>query len=381
MRRINKFLFLLLMMAASVFTAPAEASCIYNKTGGNIDIGFENERNKYTLNNNGRKCFQNKGGQYDAKVGSRECFIRDVGAHDWVKVYASNNTLRCTFKDTGMTADELKAERDREKNNRWVQVPGAAIDVGIGMDGSVFVVGISENPLFRFNYDRMNWDKIEAAGTGLSRVDVDKEGNPWWVTQDHKIFTLNMKTGVKTQLPGEARDIGVGGVKSETGTYYKEVYIVSNQAAPGGFVIMRLNANRNGWVPMAGNGTHIDVDQARQGLPVISNDNNDIFYSKVSHDDSSWRPTDSRRIEFWFIGRKGRDVGVGRRRGQVAYVGLNGSPMIGKVSDINNIASDSQWERRAGRPLSLSISLPATGVPGLWMTDINNNIFYWHDYY
>ncbi len=383
MRRINKFLFLLLMIAVSFFTVSAEASCIYNKTDDKISVMLRVGsvktqvfgQDSYEVARGGRKCFEGEGGQWLARSGDGDCQATGIEDHGWVKVYGSKNALRCTLNDTKMTNEETNTFMTLESNNKWAQAPGKAIDVGVGKDGSVFVVGIDAGRLFRFDFGSMNWNEIKAAGTGLLRVDVDKDGNPWWVTRDNKIFTLDMATGVKTPLPGEAWDIGVGtDPQGKT-----KVYIVSTEQAPGGYAILRLNSDRRGWQPTGGNGTHVDVAQAGQGLPVMANSNHDIFFS-------SEHPEGSGSITWNFIQRKGRDVSIGDGRrqvtdtslweaAQVAYVGLNGSPMI---RDGNGHADeDSGWQRRAGRPLSISISNPTIDVPGLWMTDINNNIFYW----
>ena len=383
MLRFCKFLFLLLTVSASVFTVPAEASCIYNKTNSELTTYLRATKDyvfgqdTYSVKPGERKCFTDLGGEWHARVpnGGGSCRAGGIESHGWVKVYGSKNAIRCTINDTKMTNDELRTQATLEGGNRWAQAPGKAIDVGVGKNGSVFVVGISDNPLFRFNFGSMNWDRIDAAGTGITRVDVDKDGNPWWVTRDHKIFTLDMESGKKTQLPGEAWDIGVGADPEGKAV----VYIVSTQEAPGGYVILRLDSKRRGWQETGGNGTHIDVAQAGQAFPVMSNSNHDVFLSKV-------HPDDPEGIAWYFIKRKGRDVAVGDGRrqvsstapweaAQVAYVGMNDSPMRRVGSGL--VDQEAGWERLAGRPVSISTSNPIVDVPGLWMTDINNNIFYW----
>lgn len=142
----------------------------------------------------------------------------------------------------------------RRVNNAWVSVPGQALDIGIGADGSVYHVGLS-NTLYKWNGS--GWS--DSFGSGAAQVAVDPQGNPWTVDKNGVI--ANYIGGVKTIIPGAAKDIAI----SANGL----VFVVGTDDA-----VYTLSIT--GWVNISGiNGaTRIGADA--QGVAWIVTDTNVI---------------------------------------------------------------------------------------------------------
>lgn len=101
---------------------------------------------------------------------------------------------------------------DSQLGNQWRQLPGRAVDIGVGGDGSIWITGPVligtagdfGGPISRFNGDQF----VPIAGAG-NRISVYHDGSPiisnthgdiyWWVV-DHW-----------EQLAGTAIDVGAGG--------------------------------------------------------------------------------------------------------------------------------------------------------------------------
>lgn len=88
-----------------------------------------------------------------------------------------------------------------DSNGFWQRMPGFALDIGIGADGSVWVANF-EGIYF---WNGLEWINFGGAG---SRIDVGPNGQPWVVSLSDRIYTL--VDGDWVQLPGEAGDISVG---------------------------------------------------------------------------------------------------------------------------------------------------------------------------
>ncbi len=87
-------------------------------------------------------------------------------------------------------------------NDQWQSIPGQARGIGIGADGSVYHIGLS-NTLYK--WDGTNWG--EGFGADAREVAVDPEGNPWTVTTKGEMNRY--MNGKKEFLPGKALDIDI----------------------------------------------------------------------------------------------------------------------------------------------------------------------------
>ena len=142
-------------------------------------------------------------------------------------------------------------------------------DVGVGADGSVFVIGtdsVSQTGGYGI-YKLVNDRLIQLPECAGIRVAVDPHGMPWVVNKSHLIFKYN-GTLVWQQMPGNATDIGIGADGS--------VYAIGTQdvSPTGGYNIMKWNGTS--WDTMADcAGIHIAVDP--HGTPWVVNKSNIVF--------------------------------------------------------------------------------------------------------
>ena len=91
----------------------------------------------------------------------------------------------------------------RWANGRFQQLPGAARDIGVGADGSVWVIGSDDGI---YNWTGQGWIRVEGAAVQIS---VDSNGAPWVVNARNDIYGWD---GARfRKVPGTATDIGIGG--------------------------------------------------------------------------------------------------------------------------------------------------------------------------
>lgn len=119
----------------------------------------------------------------------------------------------------------------------WQSMPGKALDVAAGANGSVWVVGTDHSP---YAWGGKNW--VGKPGK-IVRLDVGPHGRPWAVNKANQIWRWNGKGW--DQIAGGAVDVGVGanGVAWVIGTSGD---------------IWRYNGY--GWTKIPGAGARIDVD-------------------------------------------------------------------------------------------------------------------------
>lgn len=70
---------------------------------------------------------------------------------------------------------------------RWIRRPGSGRDIGIGADGSVWLVGTSDEEgghgVYRWNDE--GWNKVTGS---LRQISVDADGYPWGASSSGKIY-------------------------------------------------------------------------------------------------------------------------------------------------------------------------------------------------
>lgn len=148
----------------------------------------------------------------------------------------------------------------------WAFVSEEAYDIAVGANGTVWKVGTvsvtgDDYTISRYDTGTNSW--IVAAGEGGVRLAVDANGEPWVITANNEIRWYHQ--GQWYDVPGEARDIGIGGTppSGAAGT----VWIISNTPAPGGYVAMKLSdenplpstLTQLTWIPCEGAGVSISV--------------------------------------------------------------------------------------------------------------------------
>ncbi|MBL7814156.1 MAG: hypothetical protein JNL70_04045 [Saprospiraceae bacterium] len=138
------------------------------------------------------------------------------------------------------------------KDNDWVPASelNRARDVGVGADGTVWIVGWDEAPggyaLYKWKSGK-NWEKMPGGGV---RIDVAPNGHPW-VVNDAGL--INQWDGSQwNNIGGQGRDITIG--------YYSNVWLtgwIANSA--GDYPVARWTGNY--WEEMDGGLTNISVGQ------------------------------------------------------------------------------------------------------------------------
>src|ERR1700761_8582221 len=147
--------------------------------------------------------------------------------------------------------------------------PGNFTDVGVGADGSVFLVGSNEIPgtLGYRVYRYVNNELHKLPDCGAIRVAVDPHGTPWVVNYQNQVLIYNNGTW-QQKTGGLATDIGTGADGS--------VYAVSTTvySTTGGFTILKWNGTS--WDTMTDcSGTRIAADQ--HGIPWVTNKSNIVY--------------------------------------------------------------------------------------------------------
>lgn len=181
-----------------------------------------------------------------------------------------------------------------------VTLSGAAVDVAVGGDNSLWVVGTDSirggGGVFRYQAGSDSWTRISNYH-GAARITADPAGNPWIVDANNYIYRWDSNSATFVKLPDAANDISV----SANG----KVWIIGIAAVGGGYDIRYWNADKNAWTTIPGGAVRICADP--KGNPWVINSNNDIFYWS-----GSWAQ----------IGGKGFDIGCGAD-GSVWLVGTD----------------------------------------------------------
>lgn len=223
----------------------------------------------------------------------------------------------------------------------WVLSSGLARDIGVGSNGTVYVIGTNPRAGGYGIWKRVNNTEWQEIGGGAVRIDVDNNGVPWVVNSVGEIFK---REGDNWKLiPGRASDIGIGGDGS--------IWIIgTNISGDGGFGIWKWTGKD--WMTFDGAALKIDVD--KNGDPWVVNAYGDIF----RRENSSWR----------MVGGKAKDIGIGGE-GSVFVIGTNtggGGYGIWKWKG-------SGWNEIGGG--AVCISVDESGNP--WVVNSADNIFRW----
>ena len=153
----------------------------------------------------------------------------------------------------------------------WALTDGAAHDVGVGANGSVWVIGTNPVPGGYTIWRRVNNAWVNVPG-GAVRIAVDPQGNAWVVNATQNIFRYD---GTNWQLTtGAARDVAVGA----NGT----VWMIGNNPEAGGYGIYRSTDKGANWTKVPGSALRISVDP--QGNAWVVNNTNNIF----RYDGTNW---------------------------------------------------------------------------------------------
>ena len=188
-----------------------------------------------------------------------------------VRVAVDPNGLPWVVDSRGMIwrlkASTLSSVQSGTGGDIWESIPGVAQDIGIGADGSVWVIG-STGALFQFNGS--TWTQLPGAGAGV-RIAVDNFGKPVVIgTDSHGIFRYD-GTQWSRYADGDfttALDIGAGADGS--------IWVAGTDSQSVGGV---WRWNGTGWDRFRGGGTNVAVDGS--GSPWVVTSTGSLTMGKI----------------------------------------------------------------------------------------------------
>ena len=129
---------------------------------------------------------------------------------DWEKVDGAASRIAVGPNGLPWVVNEAGIIYERKSDNTWHQHPGRAIDIGVGTDSSVWVIGASRvgsggNGIFEWT--GKHWRRIDGAAM---KVTVGPTGKPWVVNEAGNVYQRTEENTWKL-IRGGASDIGAGG--------------------------------------------------------------------------------------------------------------------------------------------------------------------------
>jgi len=148
----------------------------------------------------------------------------------------------------------------------WELLPGAAIDIGASIYGTVWVLGTNGHP---YRWNGSNWDEFDLGRT-CTHIDVDSSGNPWVVLDDGQVYRYRPVAGVPDPwnlVPGGGRllDIGIGSTSDQVyglgtdGSLYQYDNVNNSgwsyRTSPSGSTALDVDVDGHPWI--VGSGGHV----------------------------------------------------------------------------------------------------------------------------
>ncbi|MFC1744729.1 tectonin domain-containing protein [Candidatus Riflebacteria bacterium] len=249
----------------------------------------------------------------------------------------------------------------------WQTLAGRAKDIGVGANGSAWVIGTNKEAggygIYRWN--GKTWQKI---GGSAVMIDVGPDGNAGVVNNSGAIFLYNGKGW--TKLPGAAKDIGIGtngsiwiiGTNKEAGGYGIYRWLGSDRLkgktirlGSKGFkkALKKLalaNSQGGSWQKINGSAVRIDVDD--RGNAWVVNNSGNIY----RFDGKKWVT----------VPGKARDIGIGGD-GSVWVLGHDKQPGGYGIYRWDG----KNWQKKPGG--AVQISVDNRGLP--WVVNSGDVIF------
>jgi hypothetical protein len=224
----------------------------------------------------------------------------------------------------------------------WEHLPGAGRDIGIGADGSVWVLGTDNVPGGHsiFRWDGHAWVHVEGAAKAIA---VGPDGQPWVTNASGEIFH---RQGSWRLLPGRANDIGVGADGS--------AWVLGTDNVAGGHSIFHWNGRD--WDRVEGAAVRISVGP--HGQPWVVNLQTNIFV-RIGH---VWRELPGNAL----------DIGVGSG-GDTWVIGTDATGDGAGIYRWLDHGDNPQWDRVEGAGWRIAV-----GPDGLaWVVSRSGGIFRW----
>jgi hypothetical protein len=278
-------------------------------------------------------------GQLTLRVESNNRIVKVRSTPAYVaSTWTLDNGRNTSNRDRDFSNNRGGRDLPPEPDSGWQILGRSARDIGVGDDGTVWVISNEQASNGFAIYRRVRnqqWGRVDG---GAVRIDVDGRGNPWVVNREGEIFRRNGNAW--EQVSGYANDIGVGADG--------DVWITGANAVSGGFGIYRWNGR--GWSEVDGGAVRIDVDG--QGTPWIVNAEGQIF----------------RRVrnQWERLPGSGRDISV-NASGEVWVIGTDRTD--GGYGIFNWTGRD--WARVEGGGTQISVG----GDGSVWVVNSNGSIY------
>lgn len=212
-------------------------------------------------------------------------------------------------------------------SQQWQKLPGSAIDISIGANGSLWVVGNSAEKYgnYIYNYDpkNNNWKK-SPTGIGIT-ISVDPDGRPWIIDKKGHIFRKKGKNW--QELPGTATDICAAN--------FPLVYITGTDECEFGYSIFKWNEKEWKWNIIDGVGVKIAVEPDKKIW--IINKKKEIF----RRHNKNWQQ----------LPGKANDISIGAD-GTVWIIGTDSQDFGSSIYKWNDL--DWIWEKQPGSAIKIS---------------------------
>jgi hypothetical protein len=235
------------------------------------------------------------------------------------------------------TTDIIQGIQDAVSDaSTWTQLPGAGMDIGVGANGSLWVLGTKavDGGYEIYRWNGSGWTQVQG---GAVRIDVAPDGNAWVVNSTGQIHRYNGSGW--TLMPGAAKDIGIGAKG--------DVWVIGTDAVPGGFGIYRWSGSA--WTKTRGGAVRIDVDP--HGY--------------------AWIVNSTGQISRGYIGSLGPDWSL--MPGAAKDIGIGGDGSVFVVGTDNGVYkwSGSGWVKRDGALTDITVD--QNGVP--WGVNAANQLW------
>ncbi len=148
----------------------------------------------------------------------------------------------------------------------WQLVGGSANDIGIGADGTVWIIN-NTAAVGGFQIQRRDGNAWTTIDGGALRIAVSPNGEPWVVNNGHTVYYRDADRWIQT--PGSATDVGC--------SLDDTTWIIGTNAVPGGYGISYWTGTE--WHPIDGGGVNIAGDE--DGLPLVTNNVFNIYHRVV----------------------------------------------------------------------------------------------------
>jgi hypothetical protein len=202
------------------------------------------------------------------RVGESGYSVHKFNGTDWTRITGAGNRVAVSANgDIWLINEQHNIFRYTAATSAWQLLPGLAIQIAAGGDGSVWVMGINKTPggYAVYRWDGSNWALNSG---GITSIAVSKEGTVWAVNDQGRIFWYNQSNGVWNSPAGTAHSV-------HTGASSGAVWITGTTQVPGGYALFKWNPAANSWDPYSTFGA-VEITEAA-GTPWILQSDGDIF--------------------------------------------------------------------------------------------------------